>query len=1033
MIRGILAVAMRLRVLVVGIAAVLLGLGVTQLPRAPLDVLPEFLPPQVQIQTEALGLSAAEVEQLITVPLEQDLLNGVAWLDQIRSESAPGLSSIDLTFKSGTDLQHARQAVQERLTQAYALPAVGNPPVMLQPLSSTSRVEMVGLSAKGMSLVDLSVLARWKIKPRLMGIPGVANVSVWGQRDRQLQVQVDADKLRQSGVSLTQVLTTTGNALWVSSLSFVEASTPGTGGFIDTPNQRLGIQHVFPITTAKDLSAVTIEDTSGKVMQLGQVATVAEDHQPLIGDATVNGGDGLMLVVQKFPGANTREVTAAVESALDDMRPGLAGVQIDTSVYRPADFIDSALGNIGGWALAGLLAVIVLLALYFFSWRVALISFASLAVSLTSALLVLTVLGTTFNTMVLAGVTIALGVIVDDAIVDVDRIRRRLRELRASGDEETPATQVIVDAALSARSPILHATLVLLLAAVPLFFLTGVTGAFTWPLALAYVVALGVSAVVALTLTPVLAVLLLAKAPLSRRVGPLPRLAHRIVDRAVPAFVARPRRLVIAVAVLIVGGLAVLPQLGATTALLPVQQDRNLLVHWQTAPGTSLSEMTRITDAAARELRAIPGVKDVGANIGRALTADQVVDVNSAELWVDLTDSANYGTTVAAIKHTVAGYPGVRGDVLTYENDRVNTVSAGEPAPLVVRVYGTQLDVLRTKANQVLTALNGVGGVANAKVVAPVEQPTLQVQVNLDASQRYGIVPGDVRRAAATYFSGLPVGSIYQDQKIFDVVVRGVPGTRYTPDNVRNLLIDTPSGDHVRLGDVATVSVTPYPTAIEHDATSRSIDVTADIRGRDAASVIADVRDRVGAVAMPLEYHVEVLGSATDQSGQGWLTAGIALAVALGVFLLLQAAFRSWLLAAAIFLAVPLAGVGSVLAAWGAGGILSLGALVGLFTVLGLAVRNAVSLIRGYQDDDTGTESVLRITRDRAGPILLTALATAALMVPLVVLGGAAGTEVLFPLAVVVLGGLVTSTLLALFVVPALYLLVRRPAVNQGD
>src|SRR5919199_2903163 len=300
MIAHLVALSLKFRVLVVAAAAIVMALASFQLRDAPVDALPEFAPPQVQIQTEALGLSAAEVEQLITVPIEHDLLNGIPWLDQIQSESAPGLSSIDLWFKPGTDPLKARQVVQERMTQAHALPQVGTPPVIIPPVSSTSRVMMIGLSSKELSLVDLSVLARWKIKPRLTGVAGVANVTIWGQRDRQLQVQVDPARLRANGVTLNQLISTAGNALWVSPLTFVEASTPGTGGFIDTSSQRLAIQHVLPITTAKGLASVTVQDTGGRTLRLDQVSTVVEDHQPLIGDAVLPNGPGLMLVIEKF-------------------------------------------------------------------------------------------------------------------------------------------------------------------------------------------------------------------------------------------------------------------------------------------------------------------------------------------------------------------------------------------------------------------------------------------------------------------------------------------------------------------------------------------------------------------------------------------------------------------------------------------------------------------------------------------------------------------------------------------------------------
>ncbi|MGH9004550.1 MAG: efflux RND transporter permease subunit, partial [Acidimicrobiia bacterium] len=374
MMRRILQTSLRFRVLVVAVAAGLVFVGVTQVPKSPVDVYPEFTPTVVEVQTEALGLSAAEVEQLLTVPLEADLLNGVAWLQDIRSESVPGLSSITLVFEPGTNLFRARQMVQERLAQAHAIPNVSKPPQMLQPVSSTSRTMMIGLSSKTLSLIDISQLARWTIKPRLMGVEGVANVSTFGHRERQLQVQVDPKRLGEAGVTLQQVVESTGNALWVSPLSFLEASTPGTGGFLETPNQRIGVQHIQPIESAGELAQVPLEGTGGAALRIGDVAEVVEGHQPLIGDAQVDGGEGLLLVVERLPDASTVDVTSGVEAALEDLRPGLDGLKIDTSIYQPAEYIHSAAGNVSRAALAGLALVVLLLGFAFYHWRTALIS-----------------------------------------------------------------------------------------------------------------------------------------------------------------------------------------------------------------------------------------------------------------------------------------------------------------------------------------------------------------------------------------------------------------------------------------------------------------------------------------------------------------------------------------------------------------------------------------------------------------------------------------------------------------------------------
>jgi CzcA family heavy metal efflux pump len=1028
MIRPIVERTLKFRVLIIGAAIVVMALGAAQLPNASVAALPEFNPPMVEIQTEALGLSAAEVEQLVTVPIEQDLLNGVAWLDQIRSESAPGLSSIVLIFEPGTDVLKARQAVQERLTQAHALPNVGSPPVMIQPLSSTSRVLMIGLSSKDLSLIDLSVLARWKIKPRLMGVPGVANVAIWGQRDRQLQVQVDPERLRQNGVTLDQVITTAGNALWVSPLTFVEASTPGTGGFIDTATQRFAIQHVLPITTAKDLSSVTIEDTTGRTLRLDQVATVVEDHQPLIGDAILADGTGLMLVIQKFPEANTRDVTQGVEQALAALRPGLSGVDIDTNVYQAESFVDTASRNLATWAFAGLALLILMVLLVLWSWRMAVIGFVTIVLALVAAAYALYLGSATFNMMVVAGLAVALGVVIADAMMDVGEIRRRLREHRISGNTASAAA-VVANASSSVRGPLLYATAIILLASLPFFLLEGVTGAFTRPAAIAYVLAVLSSTVVAMTVAPVLAYFLLRNEPLKPRESPLIRRASRLFDSILTRYVRQPRWAYATLGALILMACAVAPQLDDGTKL-PSPQDRNLLIRWDSAPGTSLTEMARITTAATQELRSIPGVSHVGGHLGRAITSDQVVNVSSGEMWVTLGASADYDATVLGIEHALHRYPGLRSEILTYAQDRVRAVQVGSTDAVVVRIYGHDLDALRKKADEVRQLILPVGGITEANVQALAYEPTLEIEVNLQAAQRFGLKPGDVRRAATTFYSGLLVGNLYEEQKVFDVVVQGPPSMRTNPAKVADLLIDTPNGHQVRLGDVASVTVAPYPTVIRHDATSRSLDVTAGVTGRDLGSVLSEVKSLVQTVQMPLEYHAEVLSIPAKQQSQNLQTAGLALAVAIGILLLLQAALGSWRLASMALLALPLAAAGGVVAAFLVGGALTFGALMGLFTVLGVSVRNTVVMIGNLQRDESSAlmapraETILRSAQESAMAVLLTAGATGLAVLPLAVMGTVAGTEVLFPFAVVVLGGLVTSTLFAVLVLPVLYLTI---------
>jgi Cu/Ag efflux pump CusA len=1031
--RAIIGASLRFRVLVVAVAAAVLVLGFTQLRDAPVDVLPEFTPPYVEVQTEALGLSAEEVEQLVTVPLEADLLNGTAGVSVLRSESVPGESSIVLLFEPGTDIMDARQLVQEQLTQAHANPNVSKPPQMIQPLSSQSRVMMIGIAPAGLTPIETSVLARWTIRPRLMGIPGVANVSMFGLRDRQLQVLVDPQRLRDRRVTLSQVIHTAGNAQLVSPLSFLEASTPGTGGFIDTPNQRLQVRHIIPTVTPGELARVPVDGTGGggEPLRLGDVSKVVEDHQPLIGDAIVNDSSGLVLVVEKFPAANTVEVTRAVDEALDELRPGLSGMRIDTHAFRPADFIEQAIDNLTLAVIAGcVLLALVLLALLR-SWRTALVALTAFAVSLTTAALVLEATGSTFNALVFAGLAVALGAVIDDAVVDADGMGRR----RGS----------IVDAVSELRGPIGFATLILLLAAVPVLFVEGVTGAFLSPLVRAYALAVVASMVVALTVTPALGSALVRPRP-ERPGTDAATVPDGRYGRLLTGLAARPRWVIAGAAVAVLAAIALIPLMQGP--VIPSFKDRDVVARLTAAPGTSRPEMARILAAASHELRAVLGVDGVTGHLGRAITGDQVVDVNSGELWVSIARNADYDATRARIETVVAGYPGLAHDVSTYERRRIREVAArddrqaagagagsgdldvltgSDRRPLLVRVYGEDPATLRAQAARMQRMLTRVDGVVDPRVEAQIEEPTVAIEVDLAKAQRLGIKPGDVRRAAATLLSGIEVGSVFRQQKVFEVVVRATPEARHSLTDIRRLLIDAPGGGQVRLGDVATVRVRPTPAVIQREASSRRIDVTADVRGRGLQAVKDEVTDRIRRASFPLEYHAQVIGDSSGHEATAARALGAGVAAAVGIFLLLQAAFGSWRLACLAFLTLPIALLGGEIAGLIDGTTFSLGAIAGLLTVFGIAVRNGVALIGQLQRQEeregryVRTALVVRAAYDRLGPVLIAAAATAAAVLPFVFLGNRPGFEIVRPMAVVVVGGLVTTSLLTLLVLPALY------------
>jgi CzcA family heavy metal efflux pump len=1027
--RWIVQTSLRFRYLVVFLAAAIMIYGVVRLGNSSVDVFPEFAPPKVEIQTLSMGLSPAEVEELVTVPLEQ-ALNGVPGLDVMRSKSVPDLSDIVLQFKPGTDLILARQWVQERIAAVTpTLPTWAAPPVMIQPLSSTSRAMKIGISSDSIDLMDLSMIAYWKIRARLLDVPGVANVPIWGERIKMPQVQVDLERMRAHDVSLEEVMDVTADALDVGLLMYSEGSVIGTGGFIDTPNQRIGIRSVLPVLSPESLAQVPIYDrkkVDGAPLRLDDVGDVVWDTWPLFGDAVINQGPGLMLIVEKLPWANTLDVTRGVEAAIDEMRPGLPGIDIDTTIFRPATFIEMSIENLTNSLLIGGLLVVVVLFLFLWEWRVALISATIIPLSLMASMLVLNLRGVTINVMTLAGLSLAIGAVVDDAIVDVENIVRRLRQLRKEGS--TQSTELIVlEASIEVRGAIVYASLIEISALLPVFFLQGLSGAFFQPLASAYVVAGLVSPLIALTVTPALVYILLERAPIEHRQSPIIPWLHRVYDRALRPTVRRPGLAYGVVGVLMVVGIVVWPLMG--TELLPSFKERDFLMHWITKPGTSRPEMWRITAQACRELLTIPGVRNCGSHIGQAMSADEPYGVYFTENWISIDPSVDYDATLAKVQETVDGYPGLIRDVQTYLKERIREVLTGASDTVVVRIYGPELEVLRTQADKVRDALDGIDGIADLKKQLQVDIPQVDVTVDLAAAQRYGIKPGDVRRASAFLLQGEEVGDIFQEGKTYDVNVWSTPATRSNPMNIGELLINTPLGTHVRLADVADVRIVPSPNVIEREGQSRKIDVSANVRGRDLGSVAEDVKGALKTVDFPLEYHAEVLGEyAERQTAQrNLLLAG--LAAVTGIFFLLYTVFGNWRLAVLVFLTLPWALVGGILAAFAfSGGTLSLGSLVGLLTILGIATRNGIMMVSHFQHleheegMDFGPALVIRGAKERIAPITMTALTTGLALVPLAITGDIPGQEVEYPMAIVILGGLVTSTVLNLFVLPSLYL-----------
>lgn len=1014
MIAELVKGALRLRVAVVCLTAVLLVAGYDVLRTTPLDVFPEFAPPLVEIQTEAPGLSTTEVEALVSMPLE-NALNGVPWVKTIRSKSVLGLSSVVLLFDDGTDLLKARQLVGERLAAtASSLPAVARPPVMMPPLSSTSRVMKIGLSSKTLSQVELTTLARWTIRPRLMAVSGVANVPIWGQRDRQLQVLVDPQRLAASQVTLDAV-----------TRAVTDATTPVAGGFLDTPNQRLPVTHVAAAQTLEQLALVPVPTRGSAPLPLGAVATVVEGHQPPVGDAIINDAPGLLLIVEKQPWGNTLSLTREVEAALEAMKPGLVDVEVDSHIFRPATYIEQSLGNLEHALLIGCVLVIFILALFLWDWRTALISVTAIPLSLVTAGLVLHTYGGTLNTMVLAGLVIALGEVVDDAIIDVENIVRRLR-LNAAEAQPRPAFDVVLDGSLEVRSAVVYATMIVGLVFLPVFMLDGLAGSFFRPLALSYLLAVGASLLVALVVTPAMCLLLLPGAPTHAHESPLLRGLDVRYRRLLERFVHHPRR-----ALAVLGGLLLLttaafPFLGED--FLPHFREYDFLMHWVEKPGTSLAAMNRITLAASKELRAVDGVRNFGSHIGRAEVADEVVGPNFAELWISVDPRVDYQHTVDTVQAVVDGYPGLDRDVLTYLRERIKEVLSGGHGALVVRLYGAELPVLREESERIRVALANIDGVSDLVVERQVLVPQIEVELRTDVSAALGVSAADVRRVVGTTLRGTRAGEIYDGHARFDVTVWSAPEQRSDLPALRALRIDLPNGTQTTLGAVADVRVAPTPNVIQREAASRRIDISCNAKGRDLGSVARDVEAALRKVPLPSGYHAEVLGEYAERQRSQTRLAVFAVLALVGIFLVLYSDFGNGRLATLVFISLPFALVGGVAAVLLSDRVLSLGALVGFVTVIGIAARNGILLVSHYRHLEAvegvpfGVELVLRGAAERLRPILMTALATGLALVPTILGGVRPGTEIERPLAMVIIGGLVSSTVLNLFLMPSLYL-----------
>jgi CzcA family heavy metal efflux pump len=1026
MLSRLVHASLSFRWVVVVAASVLLALGVATALETPLDVFPEFAPPLVEIQTEAPGLSSETVENIITIPLE-NAVNGVPQMTTIRSKSVQGLSSIQLLFERGTDILRARQMVTERVAVAAAnLPQRARTPKVLPPLSSTSRILKVGFTSRKISQTDVSVLVEWVVLPRLQAVPGVSNISVYGMKPRQYEILVKPEDLRSNQVTLDQI-----------KQAAQQAVAYGSAGFVDTPNQRLAVQYASKIEKPEDLAKAVVVQRGEQSLRLGQVATLTTGSPPAIGEGVINDEPGLLMVIEKYPDANTLEVTRKLEAVIETLRPGLPDVEFSTTIFRPATFIEQALANLRVAMIAGCILVALIIIAFLFEWRSALISLTAIPLSLVTALFVLSRLGGTINTMVLAGLAIAIGEVVDDAIIDVENIVRRLRLNRLQAKPHS-AFRVVLDASLEVRSAVVYASFIVVFVCVPILFMGGVAEAFFRPLALAYILSVLASLVVALTITPALALILLP--PTARKHGdaPLVRATKWFYRRILAVALARPVVVLLATLLLFAVGIASF-FVGLKEQYLPRFQESDFLLHWIAKPGTGIDFMREDIIRVSKELRRETAVKQFGSHIARAEIGEEVVGPNFAELWISLgQDVENYDAARQKIEAVTARHAGIEHDLLTYLQERIKEVLSGAGASVVIRTYGPDLAVLRRKGEQIRTAIadiadaDGQPALADLRVESQVLVPQVELLLDPDRLDHYGLTAARVVDAVTTLLNGAKVGQIHQDQKTFDLVVRGHPDILKTWPDLKQLDLDLPSQQGtVRLGAVAQIRLVNAPNVVRHDKASRCIDVLCNLRGSDLKSVTAEIKRRLE----PLQqegYRFELLGeyqARAENQRKLLLLGGLAV---LGIAVLLYMDFRSLLLTVIVLLTLPFALIGSVAAVWLTGGVVSLGSLVGFVTVLGIAARNGIMMMSHYRHLQLqegvpfGRQLIVQGAEERVSPVLMTALAAGLGLLPLAISGNQPGYEVEYPMAVVILGGLATSTLLNLVVLPVVYSLVGR-------
>ncbi len=1004
------------RVVVLAAAGLLLVGGGYLALTMPVDVFPDLTAPTVTVLTEAHGLAPEEVERLVTFPIETTVM-GATGVRRVRSSSAMGISIIWVEFEWGTDIYKARQIVGEKLQHAAAgLPEGTGPPAMGPITSIMGEILLLGIRSEVLDAMELRAIVDWTVRRRLMSIPGVAQVIPLGGEVKQYQVQVDPRMLRSYGLSLEEVAEAVG-----------EASDAGSGSFLIHRSQEVPVRILGRVGSLEDLANSVIRRREGGAVLVRHVGRAVLAPAPRLGAGSVNGEPAIVLSILKQPGADTVELTRRIDRELDLMLESLPGTVIfERDIFRQADFIEVAIANVNAALRDGGLLAVVVLVVFLMSWRTTLVSALAIPLSLLGTVIGLWAAGISINTMTLGGMAIAIGALVDDAVIGVENISKRLRQRSADGSAaRTSSTETVITAAKEVVVPIVYATFVVIVVFLPLFFLSGVEGRLLRPLGVVYVMAILMSLLVSLTVTPVLCLMLLPQAARRKTGEPLMvRLCQRAYRPALAAALRRPMVPVGAAIICFMLAIGSTPLLGRT--FLPEFNEGTLVINAVTLPGASLEQADIIGTMIERIALAHPEVVSTSRRTGRAEMSEHAQGSNESEIDVvyRVGERGREGF-LEALRTDFLLVPGTNISIGQPIGHRIDHMISGTRAAIAIKLFGTDMQQLRQIAEEIRDAIESTVGLVDLQVEQQSFVPQLQVEVNRAALALHGARVKEVLEEVEAAVGGRVVGQIREGDRVFDLVVRLAPEYRNQPGVLQNIPIRTDRGP-VPLGQLASIREERGPNLVNRENGQRKIVVSANVAGRDVGSVVDEIERRIAAsIELPADYFVQIGGQFESQRNAARTISTTSLLGFAGIALLLFMAFGSWRATALVMLSIPLALIGGLATVFATGGVLSVASLVGLVTLFGIATRNGILLVARYRDlVKSGTplpDAVFRGSLDRLAPILMTALTTGLALIPLALGAAEAGNEIQSPLAQVVLGGLLTSTLLSLFVLPAAY------------